>query len=245
MAKDPAQRFCQPGQLANAHHDVVAPGDAQRTAFPVRSPSLAPASQDGPALAATPLALRPRLTSASSSARVPMRWPSGSAGISRRSLLVAGGGAAVTIVAVAVFANRYLVGSTTPAGSTTITTAGGTRHSTSGSTSGVSSGHSGRVLAHTSDLPVNSAKTFPIGNSNNPGILVHLQNNKFVAFNSTCTHAGCAVDYNPQDHLLECPCHQAAFDPARGAAVVTGPAPSPLASIPITVNADNTITTQG
>ena len=251
MAKEPAQRFRQAGQLANAYHDSVAPNDTQRTAFVVRAPSLVTAqvSQPPAAMAATALAARP--TPASTPTRGPRRGPAGGAGISRRRLLVAGGGAAVAIAAVTVFASHYLIGNTSPGGTTTAVDTGGGSSPASGSKpvssspSATSPGHSGTVLARTTDVPVNSAKNFPIQNSTNPGILVHLQDNRFVAFNSTCTHAGCAVNYNPQDHLLECPCHQAAFDPAKGASVVQGPAQTPLASIPITVNADNTITTHG
>jgi Rieske Fe-S protein len=236
MAKEPARRFRQPGQLANAYHDCVAPNDPQRTAFVIRAPSLASGSpgQDAAPVAA-PLASRPRSSSTPSPTRGPQRRTAGSpasAGISRRRFLIAGGGAAVAIAAVTIFASHYLIGNTAPAGSTSTTTTGGG-----------SSTRSGTVLAHTSDVPVNSAKTFPIPNSSNPGILVHLPDKSFVAFNSTCTHTGCAVAYNPQDHLLECPCHGAAFDPAKGAGVVHGPASAPLASIPIKVNADNTITT--
>ncbi len=227
MAKDPAQRFRHPGEFANAYHQIVAPNDTARKPFGI-APS--PAIQGDP----VPAVARPIQ---SSTAR-----RDGQTLISRRRMLTlvgAGGGAAIAIAAVAVFAGHYLVGTTSPAGNINNPTTSNPPAQGNRPTSPAQSGH---VLAHTSDISLNSAKTFPIAGSQNPGLLIHLPSNQFVAFNSTCTHTGCPVNYNQQDKLLECPCHGAVFDPARGAAVVQGPAPSPLAKVTITVHPDGTIT---
>ncbi len=242
MAKEPAQRFRQPGAFANAYHQIVAPDDTARKPFIIAAPSV-------PSSAAPPQQLGRRQVLPPSPAPLPpLQRPSPAAlrneqkPISRRRALTiigAGGGAAVAIAAVAVFASHYLVGTTSPTSTTSIGSPQANNLPAQGTKPPTQSGH---VLANASEIPVNSAKTFPIPNSQNPGILVHLPNNQFVAFDSTCTHAGCSVSYIPQDKLLECPCHGAVFDPARGAAVVTGPAPTPLAKIPITVNANGTIT---
>jgi thiosulfate dehydrogenase (quinone) large subunit len=91
-------------------------------------------------------------------------------------------------------------------------------------------------IAQVQDVPVNSASTFTIPSNGDPGVLVHLESGKFVAFDATCTHAGCPVDYDQSSKLLLCPCHGAAFDPAQGAAVVQGPADTPLTPVSVTVN---------
>ena len=59
---------------------------------------------------------------------------------------------------------------------------------------------------------------------------------QLVAFSAVCTHAGCIVSaWRAADRLLLCPCHGSEYDPARGAAVVAGPAPLPLPTLPLAV----------
>jgi thiosulfate dehydrogenase [quinone] large subunit len=107
----------------------------------------------------------------------------------------------------------------TPGPGTTATTAG-----------------SSTEIAKVSAVPLNSAVTFTIPSNSDPGVLVHLNNGKFVAFDATCTHAGCPVQYDPSSQHLLCPCHGAEFDPANAASVVQGPTNTPLTSVPIRVD---------
>jgi len=101
------------------------------------------------------------------------------------------------------------------------------------------------VIAQVNQVPVNSSAQFTVTSSGDPGVLIHLNNGQFVAFDAVCTHAGCPVSYDPSSQLLQCPCHGAAFDPSKGAAVVQGPAPTPLISVPIKVDtAKGTISQQ-
>ena len=216
MAKEPAQRYRQPGEVANAFHQIVAPHDTQRTPFFV------------PAVPRVPGQPQEGHSGLGERAKAQPGGDKPGPYITRRRFIVAGGGVAAAVLAVAVFGRNYLAGNTSPA------------NTSPAKTTGTSS--NGHVLARTSDIPSNSAKTFPIAGTNNPGLLIHLPDGRFVAFDSTCTHAGCAVNYIPQDKILKCPCHSAEFDPAKNAAVVQGPAQTPLAAIKISINADGTIT---
>jgi ubiquinol-cytochrome c reductase iron-sulfur subunit len=64
-----------------------------------------------------------------------------------------------------------------------------------------------------------------------------------LAYSKICTHAGCAVSlyrkptFPPTEPApaLVCPCHYSTFDPARGGAVISGPAGRPLPQLPLEV----------
>jgi ubiquinol-cytochrome c reductase iron-sulfur subunit len=66
-----------------------------------------------------------------------------------------------------------------------------------------------------------------------------------LAYSKVCTHAGCAIalyrkptfpPVQPKPALV-CPCHYSTFDPARGGAVIFGPAGRGLPQLPLVVDA--------
>jgi len=157
----------------------------------------------------------------------------------RRTFLwgaVTGGAAALSVFAVS-YALRIL-GNGSDETTATGTGDGGVVTGTTPAPASTATGSTSTAgqIAQVSAVPQNSAVSFTIPSSGDPGVLVHLHNGQFVAYDALCTHAGCQVAYDPPSQLLQCPCHGAAFDPAKNAAVVSPPAPTPLTSVKITVD---------
>ena len=158
----------------------------------------------------------------------------------RRTFLwgtLTGGAVALGVFAVG-YALNIIRGSATDSGdgSTVAPIATVPANATSGTTPTTTTAGGANRIAQVSAVPKNSAMTFTIPSNGDPGVLVHLNNGQFVAYDALCTHAGCQVAYDASSQLLQCPCHGAAFDPSQGAAVVNPPAPTPLAAVKIQVD---------
>lgn len=109
----------------------------------------------------------------------------------------------------------------------------------SGSGSGGGTGGGGAITT-LDDLAVGKAVNFR-DPSQGPSVAIRLNQDEVVAFSRRCTHAGCLVTYETQQKVMSCPCHGSRFDPAQGAAVLGGPAPTPLPEIPVEVDADGNV----
>jgi thiosulfate dehydrogenase [quinone] large subunit len=92
----------------------------------------------------------------------------------------------------------------------------------------------GTAIVAAASLAVGQAHPFTNPADGNPGWVVHAANSTFVAFSAVCTHAGCAVQYDPSTVEFVCPCHGGTYD-ARTGKVLQGPPPSPLPPIPLHV----------
>jgi serine/threonine protein kinase/Rieske Fe-S protein len=128
---------------------------------------------------------------------------------------------------------------------TTTTPASGTHASTTASkstTATTKTGSAGTVVAQSS-IPLNSAVDFTNPTTGRADILVHLPNGQFVAYDRACTHQGVLINYDPNTHTMICPLHGSVFDPANDGKVLKGPAVTPVAMVPIRINANGTITT--
>ncbi len=93
----------------------------------------------------------------------------------------------------------------------------------------------GTPIATLDRIPVGGAVGFQDPNAG-PAILVRTASSDVAAFSRVCTHAGCLVGYDQASELMVCPCHGAQFDPKQRAAVVAGPAPSPLPAIRVAID---------
>ena len=64
-------------------------------------------------------------------------------------------------------------------------------------------------------------------------VLTRETGDKVHCFTAVCTHQGCLVSAVAGGQIT-CPCHGSAYD-AKTGAVVAGPAPAPLAAVPVSV----------
>jgi Rieske Fe-S protein len=75
-----------------------------------------------------------------------------------------------------------------------------------------------------SEVPPNSARIFKFGRK--PGILVHTPDGHLRAFEATCTHLDCTVQYKPEWKMLWCACHNGRYN--LDGINISGPPPRPL-----------------
>ncbi|MGH7762799.1 MAG: TQO small subunit DoxD [Candidatus Dormibacteraceae bacterium] len=153
------------------------------------------------------------------------------ADLQRRRLLLQLGSAAVAAVAVLALLPRPRPGAIQA-------NQGGGSTPTPGASPTPVAPPAGTRIGALSDLQAQGFLNFQDPATGDPGVAVALSGGEVVAFDAVCTHAGCQVAYDSHQKVLTCPCHGALFDPAHGAAVIAGPAPTPLASIAVQVGTD-------
>ncbi len=97
----------------------------------------------------------------------------------------------------------------------------------------VSGAAASQPLAAVVDVPVGGA--IPAQDAGGQPIVVAQPSaGKVVAFSAICTHRGCTV--KPTGDRYRCPCHGSVYDAATGR-VISGPAPRPLPSVAVHVEA--------
>jgi thiosulfate dehydrogenase [quinone] large subunit len=106
------------------------------------------------------------------------------------------------------------------------------------------SGTKGTRLGPANGVPVGGAASFTDPAQGIPAFVVQPVRGQFLAFSAVCTHAGCLVQFDSQNDAFVCPCHGSTFS-AKTGAVLGGPAPTALASIPITLGPGNDLYVDG
>jgi menaquinol-cytochrome c reductase iron-sulfur subunit len=69
--------------------------------------------------------------------------------------------------------------------------------------------------------------------------VVKTGNSGVIALDSTCTHLGCRVRWDPDQRLLLCPCHGGVYGPTG--AVKAGPPPAPLQAMSTRVDGNQVL----
>jgi Rieske Fe-S protein len=98
-----------------------------------------------------------------------------------------------------------------------------------------SSGGGGAVLGPVKDVPVNGGMVFQDAKV----VVTQPAAGQYKGFTAVCTHAGCLVR-TVEDNTITCPCHGSKYNATDGS-VISGPAPAPLAAVPVAVDGTNIV----
>lgn len=99
--------------------------------------------------------------------------------------------------------------------------------------------HEDKVVIKKSELIAGAAKYITF--KNKPTMIIHRlgAGKGIIALSRVCTHLGCLVYFDEGEQKIICPCHAAKF--TIEGHVLSGPAPKPLESIPLRVEAERVI----
>jgi cytochrome b6-f complex iron-sulfur subunit len=89
------------------------------------------------------------------------------------------------------------------------------------------------TLKDAQKLPLGSVLMFKFGTA--PAMLIHHQDDRWIALTAVCTHLGCTVQFEPQADRIHCACHGGVYDAYTGANV-SGPPPKPLKLFKVAIN---------
>jgi cytochrome b6-f complex iron-sulfur subunit len=81
------------------------------------------------------------------------------------------------------------------------------------------------TLPDADKLPIGSALVFKFGVR--PALLIHHEDDTWVALDAVCTHMGCTVGFSKVKKQIVCECHGGVYD-AKTGENISGPPPRPL-----------------
>jgi len=96
----------------------------------------------------------------------------------------------------------------------------------------------------TDPVPVGREDSIPEGESTTvrfgryPALVINTPERGIVAYSAVCTHFACLVKWNPENKMVECPCHEGFFSAVDGS-VISGPPPIPLEEILVRIDNGN------
>ena len=71
-----------------------------------------------------------------------------------------------------------------------------------------------------------------------PALLIHHQDDQWVALDAVCTHMGCTVKFDEASSQIRCACHGGVYDGKTGENI-SGPPPRPLTKYVVVLNKDS------
>jgi Rieske Fe-S protein len=87
------------------------------------------------------------------------------------------------------------------------------------------------------DFPTNTSQILKFGRK--PVILIRTDSGNFIAFEATCTHLDCIVQYRDDTKQILCACHNGIYD-LKGRNV-SGPPPRPLDELSVNIIQDEIV----